>query len=82
MEHYKITELKNYLKENNITKKEFAKRCGFSVQKLNYIIKNSNDYVKVSLCDLMTISQAMGVPYLNPKLLNTTTEEVKPYTLF
>ena len=65
MEHPKITQLKKYLKENNITKKEFAKKCGFTLKRLNFIMKNSYDYFNVSLSDLMTISEVMGVPYLD-----------------
>ena len=70
MEHPKIIQLKEYLKENNMSKKEFAEKCGFTEKKLNYIMENTFDYVGVPLSDLMTISEVMGVPYLDPKVIN------------
>ncbi len=52
--------LLSYIKENNLTKKEFASRCGIKVQNLNTVLKGGPrckityliaiaDYLQVSL---------------------------------
>ncbi len=50
--------IENYMKRNNLSKMEFAERCGFSLKTLNNILNKKGN---VGILSVLKTAKAMGV---------------------
>ena len=62
--HPIVPRLKNFLKENKLTKKQISHMCGFNVYYINLILSNKIDH-RITLSKLLTISEIIGIRYLD-----------------
>lgn len=58
MRYLKVEMIENYMKRNNLSKMEFAERCGFSLKTLNNILNKKGN---VGILSVLKTAKAMGV---------------------